>query len=70
MRLAELDPVTLLGHPTTAALAALARGTTTQRAQVLTAAAKLIAGTDPDRARTLLETATTLASIVLLRPNH
>lgn len=68
VRLAELDPATLLGNPTTAAVAALARGTTTQRAEVLTAAAESIARTNPDRARTLMQTATTLASIVLPAP--
>ncbi len=68
VRLAELDPAPLLGNPTTAAVAALARGTLTERATVLTAAAELIAGTDPDRARTLLEAAMTLASIVLPAP--
>ena len=68
IRLADLDPATLLGNPTTAAVAALARGTTPQRAEVLTAAAESIARTDPDRARTLMQTATTLASIVLPAP--
>lgn len=68
VRLAELDPVPLLGNPTTAAVAALARGSLTERADVLTAAAGLIAGTEPVRARTLLEAAMTLASIVLPAP--
>ncbi len=65
VRLADLDPAPLLANPTTAALAALARGTPAERAAVFTAAARLIGGTVPDRTRTLLEAATTLASIVL-----
>lgn len=68
VRLGELDPATLLQTPTTAAVAALARGTTEQRLRTLTAAAELIAArTDPDRGRILLRAAATLASIVLTR---
>jgi len=68
VRLGELDPGPLLDCPTTAALAALCRGTPEQRAAVLTVAAELIAATDPDRGRTLLDAATILASIVLPAP--
>ena len=68
VRIADLDPAPLLRSPTTAAVAALARGTPAQRLRVLVAAAELITRTDPDRARTLLEAAVTLSSIVLARP--
>jgi len=68
VRLGDLDPDLLLERPTTAAVAALARGSESQRAQVLTAAAELIAATDPGRSRTLLTAATILASIVLPSP--
>jgi hypothetical protein len=69
VRLPELDPVVLLGSPTTAALASLARGSSVQRSAVLTAAAELItADTDPDRRDVLMGAAATLASIVL--PGH
>lgn len=68
MRLAELDPVVLLDHPTTAALAPLAHATSEQRSQILAAAAELItAHTEPGRRDLLLGAAATLASIVLPR---
>jgi hypothetical protein len=68
VRLDELDPDALLRTPTTAALAALARGDDAQRIDVLTAAAELIVGsTDPERGDLLLDAAATLASIVLPR---
>jgi hypothetical protein len=60
--------VPLLANPTTAALAALARGTPSRRATMLAAAAELIrAHADPDRRDVLLGAAVTLASIVLPR---
>lgn len=68
VRISERDPAELLRHPTTAAVAALGRGTAQERAAVLTAAADLIAAhTDPDRRDLLLAAAATLASIVLPR---
>ena len=68
VRVSSLDPVRLLSTPTTAALAALAPGTASQRASMLLAAAELItAHADPDRRDALLGAATTLASIVLPR---
>ncbi|MGH3929835.1 MAG: hypothetical protein ACRDTF_07645 [Pseudonocardiaceae bacterium] len=69
VRLPELDPAVLLAAPTTAALAALARGTPTQRGTVLAAAAERItAEVDPERREVLIAAAATLASIVL--PGH
>jgi predicted transposase YdaD len=68
VRISERDPVPLLASPTTAPLAALARGTPSQRATVLAAAAELItAHADPDRRDVLVGAAATLASIVLPR---
>jgi predicted transposase YdaD len=69
VHLHRLDPDALLtSPPTTAAVAVLARGTPTQRAAILTAAADLItARTDSDRRTLLLGAAATLASIVLPR---
>ncbi len=65
VRLSDLDPVALLGSPATAALAALARGSTEQRTAVL-AATKLINTCDDLRLRhDLLVAAAILASIVL-----
>jgi hypothetical protein len=64
----DLDPVLLLQSPTTAAIAALARGSAAERTAILVAAAELItAHTDPDRRDLLLGAAATLASIVLPR---
>ncbi len=65
VRVGDQDPATLLRSPTTAAIAALGRGTPVERAAVLTTAAALIADAEPDRSRTLLGAAATLASIVL-----
>ena len=68
VHVSSLDPVRLLSTPTTAALAALASGTTTQRAAMFVAAAELItAHADPDRRDALVGAASTLASIVLPR---
>jgi hypothetical protein len=68
VRLYELDPAALLPNPTTAALAALTRGTNDQRAAILAAATHVIASnTDPDRCSVLMGAAATLASIVLPR---
>ena len=68
VRIGERDPVPLLSSPTTAALAALASGSASQRASMLAAAAELItAHADPDRRDALLGAAATLASIVLPR---
>lgn len=65
VRLSDLDPAPLLARPATAALAALARGTTTERMGLLTAAAELITSTDRGRSQMLLSAAKILASIVL-----
>jgi len=66
VRVCDLDPAALLRHPTTAAIAALTRGTAVHRAAVLTAATELITkDTSPDRRDILLSAATNLASIVL-----
>ncbi|MGQ0575021.1 MAG: hypothetical protein ACT4RN_12575 [Pseudonocardia sp.] len=67
VRVADLDPAFLLRTPTTAAVAALAWGDQDQRMRVLVAAAGLISAADPDRARSLLDAAATLGSIVLPR---
>jgi predicted transposase YdaD len=68
VRIHELDPRPLLASPTTAAIAALARGSAGDRTAVLVAAAELItARADPDRRNVLLGATATLASIVLPR---
>jgi hypothetical protein len=66
VRLADLDPSTLLITPTTAPLAALACHTVREQVANLTSATELIkADTDPDRGARLVGAAITLASIVL-----
>lgn len=66
VRLGDRDPADLLGSPTTAALAPLARGTTRDRIATLLAAADRIGEVDdPDRRATLFGVAVTMASIVL-----
>jgi len=68
VRAADLDRDRLLGTATTAALAALAGGSRSERAAALTAAADLIAAAEPSRQRRLLDAAVTLASIHLPLP--
>lgn len=60
-----LDRDRLLSTPTSAALAALARGSTRERAQALVDATAVIATLEPSRRRRLLDAAVTLASIQL-----
>ena len=67
VRVADMDAEVLLRNPTTAAVAALAWGSEEQRLRHLVRAAELIRRTDPDRARSLMDAATTLGSIVLPR---
>lgn len=66
VRICDHDAADLLGTPTTAAVAALARGTPDERLATLAVAIDLIADrTDQERRAVLIDAAATFASIVL-----